>query len=238
MKVLVINGSPKCENSSTMHLTRAFLDGAGWSNAEIIDISKINVKGCNGCYSCWEKTPGKCVINDDMADFLPKFIEADVIIWSFPLYSCYFPGQMKCFMDRMLPLALPYMDKEAEAGGHPARFDLSKIREAYISTCGFWTAEGNYDVIAQLFKRGKSDDMNHKEFCVFAGQGGLFEMTESMPELKEVTDAFLDMVRRAGQEFAAGKISKDTQELLSQPMLPREVYEQGADESWEVQDDT
>ena len=235
MKVLVINGSPKGENSSTMHLTHAFLEGADWTDAEIIDISKVNVKGCSGCYSCWEKTPGKCVIKDDMANILPKFIETDILIWSFPLYSCYFPGQMKCFMDRMLPLALPYMDKEAEAGGHPTRFDMSKIRAAYISTCGFWTADGNYDVITQLFKRGRAE-INHGEFCIFAGQGGLFEMTEAMPELKEATDTYLDSVRKAGQEFAVGEISIDTQNILAQPMLPREVYEQGADESWEVAD--
>ena len=235
MKVLVINGSPKSERSSTMHLTRAFLDGAGWSNAEIIDISKINVKGCSGCYSCWEKTPGKCVINDDMTEILPKIIEAGVIIWSFPLYGCYFPGQLKCFMDRMLPLSTPYMDKEAEAGGHPTRYDLSKMREAYISTCGFWTAEGNYDLFIKLFGRA-GVEVNHKEFCVFVGQGGLFEMTETMPDLKEVTDTFLETVRRAGSEFAAGKIEEETQKLLAEPMIPREMYEQGADESWEVQD--
>jgi len=236
MNVLVINGSPKSERSSTMHLTHAFLEGAGWINAEVIDISKLNIRGCSGCYSCWEKTPGKCVFNDDMAEILPKIIEADVIIWSFPLYGCYFPGQMKCFMDRMLPLSTPYMDKEAEAGGHPARYDLSKMREAYISTCGFWTAEGNYDLFIKLFGR-TGVEVNHREFCVFVGQGGLFEMTEAMPELKEVTDAFLETVRKAGSEFAAGKIEEETQKLLAEPMIPREMYEQGADESWEVQDD-
>lgn len=231
MKILVINGSPRGERGNTMHLTRAFLEGAGWSGAEIIDISKSNVKGCTGCYSCWEKTPGKCVINDDMQNFLPKLIEADVVITSYPLYSCFYPGQLKCFMDRMLPLAMPYMDKDAESGGHPLRHDLSKQRQFQISTCGFWTAEGNYDSIIALFNRGGAD-VNYREFSIFCGQGGLFEM--GVPE--EVTKPYLDAVRKAGKEFAAGGISEETQKFLSQPILPREVYEKGADEAWEVQE--
>ena len=231
MKILVVNGSPRGEKGNTMHLVRAFLEGAGWTNAEVIDISKSKVAGCTGCFSCWEKTPGMCPIDDDMKGFLPKLIEADVVITAFPLYSCYFPGQLKCFMDRMLPIVLPFMDKNAEAGGHPLRHGLSKQRQFYISTCGFWTAEGNYDSIISLFKRG-NPSVNHREFCIFSGQGGLFEL----PQLAEFTKPYLDAVRRAGNEFAGkdGKISKEVQELLAQTIIPREKYEKGADESWEI----
>jgi len=230
MKVLVVNGSPKGERSTTMHLTRAFLEGSGWTGAEVIDISKSTIKGCNGCYSCWEKTPGKCVIDDDMKGFLPKLMEADVVITSFPLYGCFFPGQLKCFMDRMLPMALPFMDKEAESGGHPLRQDLSHQRQFYISTCGFWTAEGNYDSIIKLFERG-FNTANHRAFTIFCGQGGLF----SMPELIEHTKPYLDVVRKAGKEFAAGEISEETQAFMAQPIIPREEYEKGVDESWEIE---
>ena len=232
MKVLVINGSPRSERSNTMHLTRAFLEGAGWKDAEVIDISKLEIKGCKGCFSCWTKTPGKCVIQDSMAKCLPKLIEADVVIWSFPLYSCFFPGDMKNFMDRRLPMGLPYMDKGAESGGHPARYDLSKQRHFYISTCGFWTAKGNYDSIIALFNRDGAHE-NYKEFTIFCGQGGLFEAGE---EAKEVTDPYLDIVRRAGKECITGGISEEVQALLSKPILPREVYEGFADGSWEVEE--
>jgi len=231
MKVLVINGSPKGERSSTMYLTRAFLEGAGWSDAEIIDISKVNVRGCNGCYSCWEATPGKCVIDDDMKHFLPKLIKADVVITSFPLYGCYFPGQLKCFIDRMLPMMMPYMDETAESGGHPLRNDLSKQRQLYISTCGFWTADGNYDSIIKLFERG-GVDVSHREFCIFSGQGGLF----GDAEFDELTKPYLDAVSKAGSEFVAGRISVETQEILALPIIPRAEYERAADESWEVKE--
>lgn len=231
MKILVINGSPRGEGSNTMNLTHAFLEGAKWKDAEIIDISKADVRGCEGCFSCWEKTPGNCVIKDSMADFLPKIIGADVIIWSFPLYSCGFPGKMKCFMDRMIPIALPFMDKSSQTGAHPLRYDLSHQRHFYISTCGFWTAEGNYDSIIKLLEHGGGRDS--KEFSIFCGQGELFNIPD--PELKELTGAYLETVRKAGEEFASGGISPKTRELLAKPIFPKEIYESMADGSWENQ---
>jgi len=84
MNVLIINGSPKGENSNSMNLTRAFSDGAGFTRAEIIDVAKFGIKPCLGCFACWNKTPGKCVISDDMGKILDKIIAADVVIWSFP----------------------------------------------------------------------------------------------------------------------------------------------------------
>lgn len=80
MNVLVLNGSPKGERSNTMRLTRAFLDGARWGDAQIIDVAKADVKPCLGCFACWNKTPGKCAINDEMSGILVKMLAADVII--------------------------------------------------------------------------------------------------------------------------------------------------------------
>ena len=237
MKTLVINGSPRGEGSATMKLTHAFLEGTGWTDIETIDISKLDLQGCKGCFSCWSITPGKCVIADDMTDILPKFIEAKRIIWSFPLYCCYFPGQMKNFMDRMLPLSLPYMIPEAESGAHPARYEFAAERSIYISTCGFWTAKGNYDSIHALLNRdaGSSDaafsEVGNKTTTIFVGQGELF----NVPELKEITEPFLDIVRRAGNECAKseGKISQETMQLLSEPLFPKDVFEKMADGSWD-----
>ena len=126
MNILVINGSPKSGNSNTISLTRAFLDGAGWADVEIVDVAKAGVKDCLGCYSCWTKTPGKCVIDDGMGEILAKLIDADVVIWSFPLYYFNVPGCLKNLIDRQLPLNMPFMADGSKSGGHPARYDLSR----------------------------------------------------------------------------------------------------------------
>ena len=230
MKVIVINGSPKGERSNSMRLTRAFLEGAGWAGAEIIDAAKANVKGCMGCYSCWTKTPGKCVIDDDMSAILPKVIAADAIVWSFPLYCYSVPGGLKHFLDRNLPLALPFMDTAAESGEHPPRYDLSRQKHILVSTCGFWTTEGNYDGVNFMFDRGGSP--TEKIYCA---QGELFGDRVPEPRVKARAAEYLETVKRAGAEYAAGGISAETRAELSRTLFPREEFEKGADASWKIE---
>ena len=70
MNILVINGSPKSKNSNTYQIMAAFLDGMNSvrnHSVELIDISQSMIEHCLGCYACWTKTPGQCLIRDDMA---------------------------------------------------------------------------------------------------------------------------------------------------------------------------
>ena len=112
MRILVINGSPKGEKSNTWFLTSAFLNGlrqgSGELDTEILTLRNLQIKPCLGCFSCWNKTPGKCCIRDDMDSVLKKYLWADLIIWSFPLYYFSVPGSLKTLIDRQLPMVLPF----------------------------------------------------------------------------------------------------------------------------------
>ena len=153
MRILAINGSPKGKQSNTWRLTSSFIDGItaqeedAHGQAPTVDalsVGALDIKPCRGCFSCWSKTPGKCCIHDDMQEIIEKILRADVVIWSFPLYYFGLPGPLKNLIDRQLPMSLPFMSAEAENGGHPSRYDMSGKRTVVISTCGFYTAEGNY----------------------------------------------------------------------------------------------
>lgn len=236
MKILAINGSPKGKRSNTWRLTCAFLEGIniqeenGGAQApeiETLNIGSLNLKPCLGCFSCWNKTPGECCIHDDMQGVIDKILWADVVVWSFPLYYFGLPGQLKTLIDRQLPMSLPFMCTETESGGHPSRYDMSGKRTVVISTCGFYTAQGNYDCVTNLYDRlcGKGGYT-----AIFCGQGELFRVKE----LSERTDEYLSWVKKAGQEFASGGISGETRGKLDRNLFPRDVFEAMADASWGV----
>ena len=239
MKVLVINGSPKGDRSNSLQLAKAFLRGLSGglpegTEVEQIDVCRLDIQPCRGCFGCWKATPGSCVIRDDMAVVIQKMLWADLILLSFPLFYFSVPGSLKNLIDRQLPMALPFMEDRSDgvgSGSHPARYDMSGKRWVLISTCGFYSAEGNYDGVCSLFDHicGKG-----KYETVFCGQGELF----SVKELSARTAEYLRVVERAGSEYAGGGIAEKTRRELSELLFPKETFEAMADASWGVDRET
>ena len=230
MNILLINGSPRGERSNTRKLSRAFIAGIETKTdvtVEEIRLSTADIRPCLGCFACWNKTPGVCVIRDDMKDVLDKLLWADLTVWSFGLYYFSVPGRLKNLIDRMLPLSLPFMQADSESGGHPARYDMSGKRNVVISTCGFHTAKGNYGAVEAMFDHifGKG---GYEMIC--CGQGELF----GVPALSAHTDRYLGTVTAAGVEYVSGGITEETRKALETPLFPREQFEAMADASWGV----
>lgn len=242
MKIFVINGSPKGNKSNTYQLTRAFLagmkeslDAAGEAfEVEEIQVNRMEIRSCLGCFSCWEKTPGKCCIQDDMSGVLQKLLWADITIWSFPLYYYTVPGSLKTLIDRQLPMLLPFMvENEVNIGNgsHPLRYDMSSKRTVVISTCGFYTAKGNYDGVYSLFDHCYGKDCYTTIFC---GQGELFRV----PALSQRTGQYLGYVQDAGREYLTGGILPETRERLEALLYPKETFETWADMSWGINNES
>ena len=231
MNILLINGSPKGTRSNTYRLSKAFVKGISETVdfvCEELTVSDMDIRPCLGCFVCWNKSEGECVIKDDMKDVLDKILWADMIIWSFGLYYFNVPSKLKSLIDRQLPLALPFMVSESETGSHPTRYDMSGKRHVVISTCGFYTADGNYDSVNAMFDHflGK----NHYA-TIFCGQGELFRV----PELHDRTDEYLRHVEQAGKEYIQGGVTAGTNKHLHELLYPREVFESMADASWGIE---
>lgn len=218
MKILLINGSPKCGQSDTLQITNAFIDGMNdVCDCEVrsIEAVKLNIGYCTGCLSCMNR--GRCVLNDDMADVLSAFAGSDLILMSFPLYCYGVPAPMKVLLDRLLPLSCAEMIAHDGRYSHPVRTDLSSLHFAVISGCGFPNTEGNFEPLRL--------QMNlmfpYNLFMLTVAEAPLFNAPESAP----VTVPYLDKVRRAGREYAESfSVSDNLMIELAMPMIPTQTY--------------
>ncbi len=215
MNILVINGSPKGENSDTIKLTRAFLAGVGEPFEEIA-LKDEDIRPCAGCFGCWFHTPGRCWQQDGAAAILDKIFSADLCVWSFPLYCYGMPSQTKALIDRLLPRNSPaqYVGEDGRTH-HPLR-EGHAVKMMLISGSGFPDREGNFDGLIFQFERlfGKCPMI----LCV---ESPLLNIEEAAP----VAQPYLDAARRAGVEYKqTGAISAQTQAILDAPMFPPDDY--------------
>ncbi len=234
-KILVLNGSPRGRHGNTHKLIEKFLEGLKeveeGLEIEYIEIRNKNIKDCTGCFSCWNKTPGKCVHKDDMDELLEKFIIADTIIWATPLYHYTMTSILKRFIERTLPINEPYIVKKGNVFGHPERYSTREKKNILISNCGF-PEHHNFEVMVAEFKKITGDQICEKILCV---QGELL----SVKSLENKIKWYLEEVKKAGREFKEkGYIKEHTSKLLKEPLIPIEDFIEMANLSWQIEGET
>lgn len=74
-------------------------------NAEIIELSNFNISFCDGCLTCDES--GRCHYGDDMLNILEKVKQAQNLIFITPVRWNLLSGNLKVFLDRLNPFAVP-----------------------------------------------------------------------------------------------------------------------------------
>lgn len=219
MKILVFNGSPKKEKSDTMHITRAFLDGmseAAPQEIRTIDVADRHIEFCRGCFAC-KYNGGHCVIDDDMREILEQMLESSLLLFSYPLYCYGMPAMLKNLIDRTLPLSSMAM---AEVNGryvHVGQRDYSHLRYMMICGCGFPNSRRNFEPAVRQFEL--LFPQNHTIMTV--PEGPMF----SAPEAAAVTVPRLELVKRAGRQYAeTGGIDTALLTEIGSPMIPEETY--------------
>jgi multimeric flavodoxin WrbA len=102
MKAVAINGSPRKGGNTEILLKQALapLAEAGWET-EFIQLGGRPIRGCQACYSCFDKKNSRCSQNDELFnECFAKMIAADAIILGSPTYFTDVTAEMKALLDR------------------------------------------------------------------------------------------------------------------------------------------
>ncbi len=113
MKVLILNGSPRTQNTAAM--VDAYKAGAESAGNEVcvLHVGKMKIAGCLGCEYCHGKGEGQCVQKDDMGQVIDAYKWADMIVFASPIYYSEMTSQLHAAIQRVYCMGKPAATKAA-----------------------------------------------------------------------------------------------------------------------------
>ena len=107
MKITVLNGSPRKQNTAAM--VEAFAEGAkaAGHEVEVIQVGKMKINGCLACEYCHGKGAGQCIQKDDMEKVMPAYKDCDMIVFASPIYYFDVTAQLSAAIQRVYAIGKP-----------------------------------------------------------------------------------------------------------------------------------
>ena len=171
-KILIISTSLR-GGSNSEYLAKECERGAkdAGNDVEFLSLKGKEIKYCIGCLACQET--GKCVIKDDVSEFIEKVKNADILVFATPIYYYEMSGQMKTLLDRLNPL-------------YPADY---KFRKVYMIVAaaedGDFVSEKAYSGL-----RGWVDCFEKAELCGILTGGGIEKPNEAKNHTDVIKNAY------------------------------------------------
>lgn len=103
MKVVAFNGSPKKEGNTyeAIKIVAEQLENEN-IEVEIVHVGNKKILGCTACNSCFKTRDERCIIDDEVNEWIQKMKEADGIIFGSPVHFSDIGATMKAFLDRAI----------------------------------------------------------------------------------------------------------------------------------------
>ena len=229
MKILSINSSPRSGGQSKTKLMLDHLvEGMQEAGAEVqvVNLREKKIKNCIGCFTCWTKTPGKCIHKDDMTkELFPKWLRSDLVVYATPLYHYTVNAEMKAFIERTLPVLEPFLEQRDNRTVHPLR--QIPPDAVILSVAGFI----EMSVFDQL--------SNYVNFLFGRHQRLLAEIyrpaAEALSSIEDKKEEVLEATIQAGRELVNSRqVSNETLNRIQQPIIDNQTFAQIGNLYWKT----
>jgi hypothetical protein len=136
MIITIVDGSPNTasENLFTTELAGSLIEKGHKVN--LFKAKSLKVNYCTGCWTCWWKTPGECIHNDDMPELYRSYLKSDLVLHYSPLLAGFIPSKLKTINDRSVPLVHPYGALVQGECHHQPRYDKYPLMGLIVDGTG------------------------------------------------------------------------------------------------------
>jgi multimeric flavodoxin WrbA len=196
------------------------------AEVEIVNLREKKIKYCIGCFTCWTKTPGKCIHKDDMTkELFPKWLKSDLVVYATPLYHYTVNAEMKAFIERTLPVLEPFFEQRDNRTMHPLR--QTPPDAVVLAVAGFL----EMSVFDQL--------SNYVQF-LFGRNGRLLAeiyrpAAEMLSRIEDKKEAVFEATIQAGRELVESRqVSTETLNQIQQPIIDFQTFAQMGNLFWKT----
>jgi multimeric flavodoxin WrbA len=113
MNAVLLNGADHDDSflPNVARIVETTVRDNGYSIQSFI-LKDMQIAYCQGCFGCWVKSPGLCVIDDAGRDIASAVVNSDVTIWLSPIRFGCFNSTLKKAIDRLVCLISPFFMKQ------------------------------------------------------------------------------------------------------------------------------
>jgi len=123
MNLLVLDGSHASDTFSTSawEVLQDAGGRRGWSVDRLV-LREMEIAHCLGCFGCWVKTPGECVIDDEGREVARQIVASDLVIYLTPVTFGGYSASLKNALDRSISIISPMFRKLKGEVHHQKRY--------------------------------------------------------------------------------------------------------------------
>lgn len=131
------------------------------------DLSSMKIANCMGCFGCWTKTPGKCVIRDDATQVYPCIAKSDSLIYISRIKYGGYDSTMKTMLERAIPVQQAFI-RIHNGETHHVQRDVT-LKDATIIAYGETDAE-EQDIFRNLVSRNAQNMSFRSHEIIFVNE--------------------------------------------------------------------
>ncbi len=146
---------------------------------KFIDLSKLKISNCVGCFGCWTRTPGKCVFRDDATKVYPYIAASDRVVYVSRVCYGGYDSIMKTMLERAIPVQQAFIRIHNGETHHVQR--AVKAKKATIVAYGDISPE-EQDIFRQLIARNAHNMSFESHEIVFTTEAAVDDAVKKAVE--------------------------------------------------------
>lgn len=126
MKSTLLDGAVD-ENPTLQAAAQIIVEELEERGVEVVrfELRKIEIAPCQGCFGCWVKTPGRCLVEDASWEITENLVQSGLAVLLTPVTFGGYSSELKKALDRAIGCVSPSFTKIAGETHHRRRYPKS-----------------------------------------------------------------------------------------------------------------